>query len=225
LRFLKDLWIDFKVLLLPPELILMDLEKDNKTGSPTVICIIRHGETDWNSLGKLQGTEDIELNDLGREQAVATARYFETETWDVVVSSPLKRAFETAQIIAARLSIAKVHVVEEIKERSYGSASGLLPEERHSRFPDGIIPDQEEFEHLRQRAMIGLNKIAADFKGKRIIVVSHGGLTNSILYSISGGEYGSFKTRLKNGCINKLILQDNIWKVEFYNKTNEDLLL
>jgi len=195
----------------------------NKIKTPTVVCIIRHGETDWNSLGKLQGTEDIELNELGREQAVTTARYFEKESWDAVVSSPLKRAYETAQIIATHLSIPMVHIVEEIKERSYGSASGLLPEERHSRFPEGIIPGQEEFEHLRQRAMIGLNKIAADFNGKRIIVVSHGGLTNSILYSISGGEFGGFKTRLKNGCINKLILHDNIWMVEFYNKTVEEL--
>jgi len=196
----------------------------NNITSPTVVCIIRHGETEWNSLGKLQGTEDIELNDIGRDQAVSIVRYFKTESWDAVVSSPLKRAYETAQIIASRLSISQVHVVEEIKERSYGSASGLLPEERHSRFSDGVVPGQEDFEHLRQRAMIGLTKIAADFKGKRIIVVSHGGLTNSILYSLSGGEFGSFKTRLKNGCINKLIFLDNIWSVEFYNKTFEELL-
>lgn len=197
----------------------------NKITTPTVVCIIRHGETDWNSLGKLQGTEDIELNELGRAQAIETARYFETESWDAVVSSPLKRAFETAQIIAQRLSIAKVHVVEEIKERSYGAASGLLPEERRSRFPDGVIPGQEEFEHLRQRAMTGLNRIVTDFMGQRIIVVSHGGLTNSILYSLSGGEYGSFKTRLKNGCINKIIFQNNSWTVEFYNKSTEELYI
>ena len=193
-------------------------------GLLTTVCIIRHGETDWNSLGKLQGLEDIALNDLGREQAVQTSRYFETEPWDIIVSSPLKRAYETAQIIASRLSIPTVHVVDEITERSYGSASGLLPEERRSRFPDGVIPDQEDFEHLRQRAMTGLTKIANDFQGKRIIVVSHGGLTNSILYSLSGGEFGSFKTRLKNGSINKIHLLNNIWSVEFYNKTADELL-
>jgi len=191
--------------------------------SPTTICIIRHGETDWNSLGKLQGHEDIELNELGRKQALKTARYFESEPWDIIVSSPLKRAVETARIIASCVSIPTVHIVEEIIERSYGAASGLLPEERRSRFPDGIIPGQEDFEPLRKRAMIGLEKIAHDFKGKRIIVVSHGGLTNSILYTLSGGEFGSFKTRLKNGCINKLILQNNTWSVEFYNKTTEEL--
>ncbi len=190
----------------------------------TTICILRHGETDWNSSGKLQGREDIELNELGREQAIQTARYFETETWDIMVSSPLKRAYETAQIIASRISIPTVFVVDEISERCYGSASGLLPEERRRRFPDGVIPDQEDFEYLRQRAMIGLNKIATDFKDKRIIVVSHGGLTNSILYTLSDGEFGSFKTRLKNGCINKIIFQDNLWSVEFYNKTADELL-
>jgi len=196
-------------------------EQENQT---TTIYIIRHGETDWNSSGRLQGTEDVELNDLGREQTLQTVRYFETELCDIMVSSPLKRAYETAQIMAIQLSIPTVHVVDEIKERSYGSASGLLPEERRTRFPDGVIQDQEEFEHLRQRAIMGLTKIVNDFNGKKIIVVSHGGLTNSILYTLSGGEFGSFKTRLQNGCINKLILKNNKWSVEFYNKTVEELL-
>src|ERR1035437_4138349 len=123
----------------------------------TTICIIRHGETDWNLSGKLQGHEDIELNNLGREQAIQLAQYFKAEPWDVIVSSPLKRAYETAQIIASHVSVSTVHVVDEIIERSYGSASGLTPEERRSRFPNGI-PDQEDFEHLRQRAMSSLTK-------------------------------------------------------------------
>lgn len=192
--------------------------------SPTIICIIRHGETDWNTLGKLQGLEDTELNESGRKQAIEAARYFETESWDVMVSSPLKRAFETARIIADKISIPTIHLVDELVERSYGAASGLLPEERRKQFPDGIIPGQEEFEHLRERGMAGLIKIATDFRGKRIIIVSHGGLTNSILYSLSRGEFGSFKTRLKNGCINKIILEDKTWSVEFYNKTTNELL-
>ncbi len=189
----------------------------------TTICIIRHGETDWNSQGRLQGHEDTELNEFGREQAIQLAQYFKAEPWDVIVSSPLKRAHATAQIISAQLLIPNIHIVDEIIERSYGSASGLTHEERRSRFPEGI-PDQEDFEHLRQRAMSGLTKIADDFKGKRIIVVSHGGLINSILYTLSGGECGSFKTRLQNGCINKITLQNNNWAVEFYNKTADELL-
>ncbi len=186
----------------------------------TVICIVRHGETDWNAQGRLQGREDIELNDAGREQALKIAGYLSGEPWDVVVSSPLKRAYETAQIIARILSVSEIKVEEQITERDYGEASGLWPEERRSRFPDGI-PGQEDFELLRQRAMNGLEKIANDHRGKRIVIISHGALTNSILYTLSGGEFGSFKTRLRNGCLNQISLLDGKWTVDFYNKTVE----
>lgn len=182
--------------------------------------MVRHGETDWNSQGRLQGREDIELNDSGREQARKIAVYLSSEHWDAVVSSPLKRAYETAQIIAGMLSVSEISIEEQITERDYGEASGLWPEERRARFPDRI-PGQEEFELLRQRAMSGLEKITREHFGKRIIVVSHGALTNSILYTLSNGEFGSFKTRLSNGCINQINMQDGKWTVEFYNKTVE----
>jgi uncharacterized phosphatase len=189
-------------------------------GNETVICIVRHGETDWNAQGRLQGREDIELNDSGRQQALKIAAYLSTEHWDVVVSSPLKRAYETAQIIARILAISEVEVEEQITERDYGEASGLWPEDRRSRFPDGI-PGQEDFELLRQRAMSALKRIVNSHLGKRIVVISHGALTNSILYTLSGGEFGSFKTRLKNGCINQIKVQEGQWTVDFYNKTVE----
>src|SRR5512145_1907871 len=119
----------------------------------TTICIIRHGETDWNSSGRLQGCEDIELNELGRLQAARLAAYLSKQKWDVIISSPLKRAYETARIIASHLSLPEIEQMEGLRERDYGAASGLLPDERHNRFPDGIIPGQEEFEHLRERAI------------------------------------------------------------------------
>lgn len=191
--------------------------------NPTSVCLIRHGETDWNSSGRLQGCEDIELNAKGREQALQLAGYLKKESWDMVISSPLKRALETAQIIANHLSMNNLQIVEQLRERDYGSASGLLPEERRNRFPDGVIPDQEDFENLRNRAMAALTKITGDHMGKRILVISHGALTNSILYTLSGGEFGSFKTRLKNGCISQLIFQNNTWSVSYYNKTVEEL--
>ncbi len=189
----------------------------------TSICIIRHGETDWNSSGRLQGCEDIELNELGRMQAAQLAAYLSKQQWDVVISSPLKRAYETAQIIASRISLPNLIMHEGLRERDYGEASGLLPDERHKRFPDGIIPGQEEFEHLRERAIRALDEIAAQHSGKKIIVVSHGAFTNSILYTISGGEFGSFKTRLKNGCLNLIVQSNNQWSVSYYNKTVEEL--
>ncbi len=189
----------------------------------TTICIIRHGETDWNSSGRLQGCEDIELNDQGKLQAASLAAYLSKQQWDVIISSPLKRAYETARIIASHLSLPEIQKMEGLRERDYGAASGLLPDERHNRFPDGIIPGQEEFEHLRERAIRALDEIAEQHPGKRIIVVSHGAFTNSILYTISGGEFGSFKTRLINGCLNLIVRSNNKWSVAYYNKTVEEL--
>jgi len=199
--------------------------KNEQIPLPTIIYLIRHGETDWNVLGKLQGQEDVELNISGRKQASELARYFETEILDVIVSSPLKRAYETARIITDKKSVSAIQVVDKLVERSYGDAEGLLPEERLIKFPDGIVPGQEDFELLRKRAMHALHKIATDYHGKKILVVSHGGIIYTILYSLFGTEFKNTKTLLKNGSINKLILEDNRWSVEFYNKTSNELIL
>ncbi|MBN2812749.1 MAG: histidine phosphatase family protein, partial [Bacteroidales bacterium] len=129
----------------------------------TILTIIRHGETDWNSTGRLQGCEDIELNHTGRGQAHRLATYLGRENWDAIVSSPLKRAYETARIIASSLSLNKIEVIEKLRERDYGEASGLLPDERRSRFPNGEIPGQEPFEHLRARAMEAVNEISVTY--------------------------------------------------------------
>jgi len=190
----------------------------------TVICLIRHGETDWNASGRLQGREDIELNSAGREQAVQLTRYLLKSEWDVIISSPLKRALESARIIASGLSLPDPVTLDELRERNYGAASGMLPDERRRLYPDGKFPGQEEFDDLRTRSMRGVMSITGLYTGKRIIVVSHGAWINSVLYTLSSGEFGSFKTRLKNACINLLIYSDNKWSVEFYNQSVDELM-
>ena len=184
----------------------------------TIIYILRHGETDWNAIGKLQGREDIELNEKGKQQAKAIAQYFFEISADVVVSSPLKRAFETAQIIANTLEIDSIKIYNDLTERCWGDASGMLPETRKNTFPEGKAPNQEEFEDLRLRGINELSKIEEEYRGKTIVVVSHGAIINSMLYTISNGEFGSFKTRLANACVNKIVVKNGVWKVEFYNR-------
>lgn len=61
------------------------------------ILVTRHGQTDWNALGKLQGQTDIELNDIGRQQAKETGKLIKDENIDLIITSPLKRAVETAE--------------------------------------------------------------------------------------------------------------------------------
>lgn len=190
----------------------------------TTVCIIRHGETDWNASGRLQGCEDVAMNERGRIQARLVANYLSAYSWNTIFSSPLQRALETAEIINEKIRLPQIHILDALKERDYGEASGLLPEERRIRFSDGIIPGQEDFDHLKERAMQALNSIVHDYAGKQLLIVTHGAFTNSILYSISEGAYGSFKTRLKNGCINLLEFDKQHWKVVFYNKTPDELV-
>ncbi|NQD89088.1 histidine phosphatase family protein, partial [Paenarthrobacter sp. CM16] len=66
----------------------------------TTFALVRHGQTDWNAERRLQGSTDIPLNDVGREQAREAVAFLSDQQWDTVVASPLSRAAETAEIIA-----------------------------------------------------------------------------------------------------------------------------
>ncbi|MET0318796.1 MAG: histidine phosphatase family protein, partial [Rhodococcus fascians] len=73
----------------------------------TFLALVRHGETDWNLHGRLQGSSDIPLNDTGRAQAREAVYELSDHSWDLLVSSPLSRAAETADIIGSHLGISR----------------------------------------------------------------------------------------------------------------------
>ena len=93
------------------------------------IYLIRHGETDWNLQGRLQGREDIPLNQTGILQAEACGEALRAVRLDSIHTSPLMRAEETAEIIAAWQQC-PVIVNSELIERDYGRLAGLSPQER-----------------------------------------------------------------------------------------------
>lgn len=92
------------------------------------IIITRHGQTDWNALGKLQGHLDIELNDMGRKQAKEMGKLIKNENIDLIITSPLKRTKKTAEIINTNF---QVNIVEDNRliERNYGTMEGLTKDE------------------------------------------------------------------------------------------------
>ena len=108
----------------------------------TAICLIRHGETDWNALGKLQGRTDIPLNETGKKQAKETGAFLKGSDWDVIITSPLRRAKETAEIINQYLGL-EIIEMEDFIERNYGDAEGMPFEERMRLYPDKEYPNQE----------------------------------------------------------------------------------
>lgn len=186
----------------------------------TEICIVRHGETDWNTQRKFQGIEDTELNKNGEEQARLVANYLKKSQWDVIVSSPLKRAFNTAKIIGEKVGIDDIVVLDDFIERDFGEGSGLTPEQQREKFPDGVIPGKESDEALAKRANRGLEYIAKEYEGKRIILVSHGAMINSILKTVSENTINMKETHLKNTCLNIVKYENSKWNVELYNSVD-----
>lgn len=183
----------------------------------TTLCIIRHGETDWNTEGRFQGIEDIKLNEAGKKQALDCAKYLNIGKWNAIITSPLIRAKETADIISKAIGIEKVEVMNELIERDLGSASGLLPKERNERFPDNKIPDAEPREAIKERVTKALNDIDSKYKDQNVIVITHGGVINSIMLKLTDNEFDINQLKIKNGSITILKGHKYDWDIELFN--------
>jgi uncharacterized phosphatase len=181
------------------------------------ICLIRHGETDWNALGRLQGRTDIPLNNIGIQQAEDCRDFLKGTLWDVFISSPLKRAKQTAEIINQGLQLPIIEMAD-FSEQSFGDAEGLTLEERLAAFPDKIYPNQEDWISLNKRVMVGIDKINQNHPNKKVLLVAHGAVINSILSALSGGEIGSGKTKLMNACISNIHFHEEKWTIKNHNQ-------
>lgn len=194
----------------------LEMKKCGKLAYIMEICLVRHGETDWNRIGKLQGHTDIELNATGIQQANACAEFLKQTDYELVLTSPLKRAKQTATIIANKKGLPIIEMPLFI-ERNYGAAEGLTPEERALKFPDFNYPNQESREALTNRVMLGLEQIRLQHNAKKIIVVAHGGVINSILAALSQNKIGSGKTKLTNACLSTIQFVDDHWQIINFN--------
>jgi len=187
------------------------------------ICLIRHGETDWNVSGRLQGREDIPLNENGISQAKHCGLALSGIKWKTIVTSSLLRAKHTADIIAEILNIQEIYCDNNFIERDYGKASGLTEKERQALFPDGKYEGIENWETLRDRVYNSIINYADKFYPNNIIIVSHGAAINSILAKLSNHEIGTGKTRLKNACVNMFTYTGRLLNINFYNKSYDEL--
>ena len=156
----------------------------------TNIILIRHGETAWNAVRRLQGHIDIPLNPEGRRQADAVAAALAGERIDAIVASDLQRAHQTAQAIA-RVHGMPVHTDPGLRERCFGGFEGLLYAEIEQRFPrefaawqarevDGDMPPglrvAETFRQFYQRSVHAIMRLAQQHRSQTLVLVAHGGV-------------------------------------------------
>ncbi len=186
------------------------------------IYLLRHGETDWNLIGKVQGREDIPLNETGRAQAKRCAAAFLNTGIKLIVTSPLSRAVQTANIISDSISGAKVIIDEGLIERDFGKMSGMAYD--RNKYFDRFEHEEtmEPLDRLSGRLIDCIHKYAIKHYDQDILMVSHGAAINSIIMVLSEGEEGSGKTRLKNACISILTYKDNELKLGSFNLSPEE---
>jgi alpha-ribazole phosphatase len=159
----------------------------------TTLLLVRHGETDWNRDGRWQGHAETHLNDVGREQAVRLAA--ELDGVDLIYSSDLVRARETADILAARLEL-PVRLDPRLRERSFGAWEGKTAPEiesefaaAHARWLSGEGPgaeDAEPFADFGARVQSFLADTLAQHPDETVLIVAHGGSIR-VIHAIAGG--------------------------------------
>jgi probable phosphoglycerate mutase len=154
------------------------------TASAT-ICVVRHGETDWNTAGILQGWLDVPLNGTGLLQAHEMAEAMAGSGFTRIYSSPLIRSLVTAAIIADRIGLPAPSIHDGLKERNFGAVQGipkhqladlnpLLFQQLLKRNPASVFEQGESMESFAARVLDALMEIGAANAGGHVLVITHG---------------------------------------------------
>ena len=165
--------------------------------SPCTFYLVRHGETEWNQQGRVQGHTDIPLTSRGEEQAHARAQSFSHLPFHRIVSSDLMRAKQTAQILCQGRPL-NLETTEVLREMSWGSWEGEKFDVMRAQFGSAYnaytgtashtIPGVESHHQVATRVQPYLCKIAENHPGDSILVVTHGGVLKSLIYHLRREE-------------------------------------
>ncbi|MEX2185261.1 MAG: histidine phosphatase family protein [Pirellulales bacterium] len=158
-----------------------------------ILLLVRHGESQFNAAGRIQGQLDVPLSDTGRRQAAAVAERLAAEPLDALYCSPLSRALETAQAIAARHDL-PIQTDDRLMEIHAGDFQGLTREEMAAKFPeeerrwtareaDFRIGGGETRRELADRGKAVLESIRQSGH-EHVAVVAHGGILTAALKSL-----------------------------------------
>jgi len=169
-----------------------------------LVCLVRHGQTDWNTVRRLQGREAVPLNEKGRSQSVECGRLLckaRDEGFEIagVFTSPLGRAIETAKSITDELGVEEATVEPLLIERDYGELSGLTMEERKKVYRRGNLdPEAESIPDASARMKEALVKLISSDGNGAVVAVTHGGVINALFSCVTLGRIGTGKNFSEN---------------------------
>lgn len=200
--------------------------------SCTEFTVVRHGQTIANKTGTLQGQTDTPLDDTGIAQAQAAADALKNAHFDVILSSDLGRAMATAAEIAKYHHGVTVIPDQGLREWDLGDLQGKTYAELNEKYPEVmaafkspensvVIPGGENFADFQKRISAALERIAAEYPGKKILLVSHGGATQRMFCHVAGCVRNGNVTPL---CANASIsafrkLDSGAWQLTKWSET------
>lgn len=182
------------------------------------VFILRHGETDWNTIDRLQGHTNIPLNMSGKKRIEKVAYFFKRDIGDIgyIISSPLSRAYESAIIFSNCISYKKEIIIDNLFiERCFGLAEGMLHETIKSRYPDFDIPEMETEQNVFNRAFQGLNYYYSKYPDVNILIVTHGAVLKTIVDNrLTYGEVGVNNIKPIPGGLFKVDMSEEGYRIE-----------
>ena len=186
----------------------------------TKICLIRHGQTDWNNQKLIQGRIDNPLNDTGKAQLKIVGKYLkETDNiWDIIITSPLTRAIESATIVKNELDFQDELIINpNVIEREFGKAEGEnICEDIYNKITNDDVEGLEKSYELQARAYNAILDIANKYQGKNILIVTHSHFIKGLFTKISTDF--TFTTPLYNASLNYVYVNNNKITKYVFNK-------
>lgn len=194
------------------------------------IVFIRHGQTEVNKENRIQGAAvDAELNEVGRAYAKKAAANFNPSVFDVVYSSPMKRAVETAQIFTKGTQ--KLTLDKRLMEFNFGDWDGQKMDEIAKKYPDILdswgkinrdyvkyVPNGESYDELAQRCISFLNEVEQKYPDKKVLVVAHGRLIRMMVaHYIADDDLDKLDT-MANCALAKVKVKDGAARTVYYNR-------
>lgn len=177
----------------------------------TIICLIRHGQTDWNKKKLIQGRINNPLNQEGINQVkeVALTLKEKDPNWDLIIASPLDRAIHSAEIIKEILNYQNDIIINnDVIEREFGEAEGQnITEEIYAKIKNDDVVNLEKSYELQDRAYNALLNIAKTYPGKKILIATHSHFIKGFFTKISN-EF-TFTSPLYNASRNYVYILDN----------------
>lgn len=176
------------------------------------IYLIRHGETDWNREGRIQGRRDIALNERGEKQAMQAAQVLAGKRFAALITSPLVRAKKTGALLCRFAEVGEVREDERLLERDFGELDGeVFQESFRALMREGKVKGLEELSWVRQRMLEAVTSYAHTYE-EDVIVVSHGAALRELLQALDE-EIAKVRIQLKNVSFSVLEWQDEAFRV------------